>query len=190
MKKKNRKVKIVAVVGMAGSGKTTVCQFFKEKGMPVLRFGKETDIGLRELGLPINEENEKWYREKLRKELGMAAYAIKIRPRIERKIDGGEMVALDGLYSWEEYIYLKKHFENLILLAVYTPPEKRYKRLAGRKVRKLEKEKAKRRDIAEIENLNKGGPIAFCDILVVNDKNKLDLKKKVDKVYKKISGRD
>ncbi|MBI4999712.1 dephospho-CoA kinase, partial [Candidatus Gottesmanbacteria bacterium] len=81
-----RNQKIIAIVGMPGVGKTTTCEFFKKKGFPVLRFGDETDRGLAELGKPLTEENERWYRENLRKELGMAAYAIKIKPRIEEAL--------------------------------------------------------------------------------------------------------
>jgi len=185
--KKTTKAIIIAVVGMAGSGKTTVCAFLKKKGLPVLRFGDETDIGLREMAKQINEKNEKWYREKLRRELGMGAYAIKIKPRIEKEINGSKIVVLDGLYSWEEYVYLKKYFDGLVLLGVFAQPEIRYERLAGREVRGLTFEEAKKRDMAELINLNKGGPIAFCDYFIVNEGTKLELGEEVDRVYKKIA---
>lgn len=167
--------KIIAVVGMAGAGKTTACEFFQKKKIPVLRFGDETDIGLKEMGLSLTEKNERWYREKLRKELGMAAYAIKIKPRIEKTLQRNGLIVLDGLYSWEEYEYLKKFYKNLILLCIYTTLEKRYQRLFSRKIRKLEKEEARQRDIAELLNLHKGPPIAFADFLFVNDSTKKNL---------------
>jgi len=46
--------------------------------------------------------------KKIRKELGMSAMAIKIKPRINKALKKNSKIILDGLYSWEEYFYLKK----------------------------------------------------------------------------------
>lgn len=163
--------KLTAIVGMPGAGKSLVADFFRKKGIPVLRFGDQTDIGLKELGLPLTEKNERWYRETIRKELGMAAMAIKIEPRILAAARDHSIIVLDGLYSWEEYAYLVKKFPTLQLLCVYARPEIRYERLSKRQVRPLTREEARGRDIAEMENLNKGGPIAIADYLVINETN-------------------
>jgi len=187
-KKAKDKVKIIAVVGMAGSGKTTVCDFLGKKGIPVLRFGDETDTGLSKLGKKINEKNEKWYREKVRRELGMEAYAVKIKPRVEAMVAKSDIIVLDGLYSWEEYVYLREHFDNLILLGVYTQPKDRYLRLTKRKIRRLTDIEARERDMAELVRLHKGGPIALCDYLIVNEGKISDLKKKVERFYQTLVG--
>jgi len=155
---------------MAGSGKSLACEFFKTKGNPVLRFGDETDRGLKLQGQTLNEANERVYREKLRKELGMAAYAIKIEPHIRAAFrSGSKCIILDGLYSWEEYLYLKAKFPQLKLLAIYSRPEIRYQRLQNRPVRPLIEVQAKARDLAELNNLNKAEPIALADYLVINE---------------------
>ncbi len=164
-----KKPKLIALVGMPGAGKTEAANFFRLKKIPVLRFGDQTDIGLKELGLPLNEKNERFYREKLRKELGMAAYAIKIEPRIKKV--KSDLIVLDGLMSWEEYTYLLAKFPQLKLLCIYARPEVRYRRLASRKIRPLSYQEARERDIAELENLNKGGPIALADYLIINENN-------------------
>jgi len=182
---KSDKQKIIAVVGMPGAGKTTACEFFRQKGIPVLRFGDETDRGLREMGKPLTEENERCYREKLRKELGMAAYAIKIRPRIEKALKENNLLVLDGLYSWEEYEYLKKFYDNLFLLCVYVSPQIRYERLSARKIRNLAVEEARQRDIAEVINLHKGPPIAIADYLIKNEGSVGNLYKELEELFKK-----
>ncbi len=176
----DKDITILAIVGMPGAGKTVSADFFRNKYIPVLRFGDQTDIGLTELALPKNEENERLYREKLRKELGMAAYAIKIEPRIIEAAKKNNFIVLDGLYSWEEYIYLKKKFPQLKLLCIYSEPEVRYKRLSTRTVRPLTYSDAQARDYAELENLNKGGPIAITDYLIKNEDN-------IDKLYQELS---
>lgn len=161
--------KLIAIVGMAGSGKSVAADFFRSKGIPVLRFGDQTDRGLQEKGLPLTEKNEKAYREQIRRELGMAAMAIKIEPRILETAKNHSTVVLDGLYSWEEYVYLKQKFPQIQLLCIWTLPTLRYQRLAIRSRRPLTKEEAINRDIAEIENLHKGGPIAMADYVLIND---------------------
>ena len=160
---------LLAIVGMPGAGKSVAAEFLKKKGAQVLRFGDQTEIGLKELGKEINEVNERMFREKIRQELGMAAMAIKIEPRIKAISPEPALIVLDGLYSWEEYIYLQKRFPELKLLCIYACPETRYARLSQRPVRPLSREEARGRDIAELENLNKGGPIAIADNLIVNE---------------------
>ncbi len=172
---------------MPGSGKSRVAEFFKAKGIPVLRFGDQTEIGLKEHNLPINEKNERWYREKLRKELGMSAMAIKIEPRIEEAAKIHPTVVLDGLYSWEEYVYLKKKFPELLLLCVYAAPKVRYQRLKSRPVRPLTPEEARSRDLSEIENLNKGGPIALADHLIINEGTIEDLNQQLATYFDSLS---
>ncbi|MDQ7778929.1 MAG: AAA family ATPase [Planctomycetota bacterium] len=167
-----RSFKIVAVVGLAGAGKSVVTDAFIRKGWAKVRFGDVTDAELRQRNLPVNEKNERSVREELRRRHGMAAYAILNRPRIDRLLKSGNVV-VDGLYSWEEYKLLKRAYgDRLLIAAVYAPPALRYSRLAQRKVRPLSLEEAAGRDFAEIERINKGGPIAMADITLLNVKGK------------------
>ena len=176
---------LIAIVGMPGAGKSVAAEFFKSNGLPVLRFGDQTDIGLKEHNLPRNEKNERWYRESLRKEFGMAAMAIKIEPRVEVEARTRDVIILDGLYSWEEYKYLKSKYPMLSLLCVYASPRVRHARLATRAVRPLSPEEAMTRDIAEIENLNKGGPIALADYLITNESGEEEFLKQLSLYFSK-----
>jgi dephospho-CoA kinase len=176
-------LRLIAIVGMPGAGKSLAADFFRSKGLPVLRFGDQTDIGLEEQGLPLIEANERKYREDLRRELGMAAMAIKIKPRIEKALEKSSTVILDGLYSWEEYVHLKEKFPSIELLCIYARPETRYSRLGHRPVRPLGRKEAEGRDISEIENLNKGGPIARADYLVINEGTEGEFRKNLEIYY-------
>jgi dephospho-CoA kinase len=178
---------LLGIVGMAGSGKSVASDFFRSKGIPVLRFGDQTDIGLKEQGLPLTEENERVYREQIRKELGMSAMAIKIEPRIQEAAQKSNVIVLDGLYSWEEYIYLKGKFPTMQLLCVWAPPALRYERLAKRVIRPLSREEAQSRDIAEIENLHKGGPIAVSDFIIKNDSTQESFQKELSSLYERLT---
>lgn len=174
---------LIAFVGMPGSGKSEAVSYLKSRGVPFVRFGQFTEEKLKELGLSISPENEKNVREQLRKEHGMEAYAVIGKSRIEALLKDNPIVAIDGLYSWEEYIFLKKAFPKLILVYIFARPSVRHQRLAKRKIRPLTEEQAKMRDVLEIEKLNKGGPIAIADFVIDNSKGNIDeLHRSIDKI--------
>jgi dephospho-CoA kinase len=160
---------IVALVGMCGSGKSVVNDYFTKRGYASIYFGGITMEELQKRNLEINPANEKLVREDLRKTHGPAAYAILSLPKIETALKNGNVI-IDGLYSWSEYKILKERFEDsLKIIAVYSAPALRYERLSHRPVRPISLEDGKKRDYAEIENIEKGGPIAMADITLIND---------------------
>ena len=162
-------MKVVSIVGMTGAGKSEVSRVFEENGFTRIRFGDVTDEEIKKRGLELNEENERYFREVLRKQYGMAAYASLNLPRIDSALKHSDVV-IDGLYSWEEYIFLKNHYgEDFCVVAVWASPRARYARLTGRSNRHLTLEEAVSRDRAEIENLDKGGPIAMADFTIINE---------------------
>lgn len=177
---------VIALVGMPGSGKSQAAVFFKDKGLSVIRFGDLTDEMMREKGLKPTPESERIVREELRRDLGMAAYAVSAKPKIEEVLKDREIVVLDGLYSWEEYIFLKEYFPSLLILSIFASPKTRYERLAVRKVRPLSAKEAGQRDVFEIENINKGGPIAMADYVIVNEGTVEDLHRELGKFLNKI----
>ena len=79
-------------------------------------------------------------------------------------------VCLDGLYSWSEWKVLREAFgDQLTVVAIVTERKKRYDRISKRVVRPLSPAEAQSRDFAEIENMEKGGPIAMADLFLFND---------------------
>lgn len=178
---------ILAFVGMPGAGKTEATLYLQQKRIPFVRFGEITDEGLKSLGLSLTQENERVYREKIRQELGMGAYAIKAKPKIEQLLEENNTIVIDGLYSWEEYTLLKKEFSGLILVHIFAEPSTRYQRLSARPIRPLSSEESRERDIAELEKLNKGGPIAIADYLIENNSNVIeDLYVKIDALLSRL----
>ena len=161
--------KVIALVGMPGAGKSEVAGIFQKFGFQVIHFGDITWQELKNLGLEYNEQNERQTRELLREKHGMAAYAILNLPRIDNALESSD-VLVDGLYSWEEYLLLKKRYDNsLKVVEVWASPCCRYQRLSSRAIRPLNALEATSRDKAEIEQLNKGGPIAMADFTIANE---------------------
>jgi len=171
------KNKIVAIVGMAGAGKSLVSDFLVKQGFAFLRFGQITLDEAKRRGV-AGEAEERKIREGFREKHGMAAFALLNMPKLDELLESSNVV-VDGLYSWAEYKVLKeKYGENLKVIAVYAPPGLRHKRLENRntkqkndenlRFRSFTKEEAISRDFAEIEQGDKGGPIAMADFTIIN----------------------
>lgn len=182
--------KVVFVVGMPGSGKSIVSNELVKEGFAYVRFGQITIDEIRRRGLEINETNERTVREELRKEHGMGAFAALNIPKLDEFLKSSNVVG-DGLYSWTEYKILKEKYEDLMfVVAVYAPPKLRYERLKNRsaendadsRFRSIPEEKSKTRDYSEIENVEKGGPIAMADFTIVNTGSAQDLKENTKKI--------
>ncbi len=186
--------KIIAIVGMCGAGKSQVADYLVAQGYSYLRFGQITLDLIKTQGLEVNEVNEKKIREGLREQHGMGAYAVVNIPKIDELLQVGPVV-VDGLYSWTEYKVLKeKYSDNLRVLAVYAPPQVRYDRLTQRqhnaqtdqavRFRAMTREQAEKRDYAEIENIEKGGPIVMANYTIVNDGDFAKLYQQIDNFLK------
>ncbi|MFC2044492.1 AAA family ATPase [Chloroflexota bacterium] len=179
-------MKVVSIVGMVGSGKTEVAKLFEQKGFARIRFGDVTDKEIRRRRLKLDENNERYIRELLRQEHGMAAYAKLNLPIIDQTLKDSDVV-IDGVYSWEEYLFLKDYYaDNFCVVAVWAPPKKRYARLTGRQDRRLTTAEATSRDRAEIENINKGGPIVMADFTIINESSFDDLAEETKRLIPKI----
>lgn len=164
-------LKILAFVGLTGAGKSTAVEYFTDKGFPKVYFGGVILDAMTEAGLEHTQENEKPFREEFREKYGKDAVANRIVEQIRHLADAGQhRIIADGLYTWTEYKILKKAFPGeLTVVAVVTPRHLRYRRLAQRPIRPLTSTEAYDRDHAEIENLEKGGPIAIADHYIIND---------------------
>lgn len=180
---KSKNVKIVAFVGMPGAGKSSAVDYVSAKNYPKVYFGGVVLQAVKDAGLEPTQANERMMREKLRAEEGKDVIVKRIAEQIRNLIDAGQnRIIADGLYSWTEYRYLKREFPGeMNLVAILAPRNLRHKRLAGRPVRPLSASEALERDWAEIENLEKGGPIAIADHYVINDGTIEQLHEQVDR---------
>lgn len=176
-------VKIVAFVGLAGGGKSTVVDYLTEKGYPKVYFGGIVLEEVKKRGLELTQENEQPIREELREKEGKDFVAKRIIAQIHNLIAAGQhRIVADGLYSWTEYKALKHEFPGeLSVIAVVAPKHLRKSRMALRPVRPLTSEQVDQRDWAEIENIEKGGPIAIADHYIINDGSLEHLYEQLDK---------
>jgi len=179
-------IDIIATVGMCGSGKSVAGERLEGLGFAKVYFGGLTLAEVKRRGLEVNEKNERAVREELRRTHGMGAFAVLSLPAVESILAAGRRVLIDGLYSFSEYKILKEKFgDRLLVVAVFTPLSVRYERLARRTERPLTPAEAVSRDYSEIENIEKGGPIALADYTVVNDGTKEELVAGLDRILRR-----
>ncbi len=170
--------KVLAIVGMPGSGKGTVTDRLEAKGFKKIYFGGMVyeEVERRGLDIVMDERN---VREDMRRQEGKAVLAKRAVMRAKEYFeDGSQTVVMDGLYSWSENKYLMDEFgDDLIVAAVVAPRKLRWKRASDRNdnVRKYTSEQVAMRDVEEIENLEKGGPIAYADHYFNNVRTPQDL---------------
>jgi dephospho-CoA kinase len=184
----DRKEKIVAFVGLTGSGKSVSTDYVTEKGYPKVYFGGVILDAMTEAGLEHNEYNEKIFREEIREKEGKDFVVKRIIEQIHNLVDAGQhRIIADGLYTWTEYKALKKEFPGeFTVIAVVSPKNIRHHRLLTRVVRPLTQAEANERDWSEIENLEKGGPIAIADHYIMNDRDLENLHRQIDQTLNDI----
>lgn len=188
----NNQPKLIALVGMPGSGKGTCTDHLSEKyNLPLVHFGYMVYEEVARRGLD-NVNDEKFVREDMRKKEGPAVLAKRVAEKAKGHIaEGARAVILDGLYSWTEYKYLRSVFgDDVIIIAVTAPRRTRYERVLARTDthrKYTDASQVEAREIDEIEHLEKGGPIAFADYTLVNDhEGKENLLRQVDELVERI----
>ena len=177
-------VKIVAFVGLAGSGKSSAVDYLTEKGYPKIYFGGILYKAMEEAGIEITWESQQTFREEIREREGKDFIVKRAIKEARGLIDAGQKrIILDGLYTWSEYKILKHEFPGEItVIAIVTPKHLRKQRMANRPERPMTSEEVDQRDWAEIENIEKGGPIAIADYFIHNEGSLEKLHAEIDKV--------
>ncbi|HEY1645682.1 MAG TPA: AAA family ATPase [Candidatus Saccharimonadales bacterium] len=180
--------KVIVFVGMPGVGKSVCVNYLKDKGLPTAYFGGITIDEVKKRSLEVTEANERFVREDIRAKEGKGAYAMRILAQAEEYFEAGQkLVVIDGLYSWTEYKIFKEALEDrAIIIAIVAPRSVRHKRLAERAERPLTEAEATSRDYAEIENLEKGGPIANADYYLANSDKVEELEASLNGLLKKL----
>jgi adenylate kinase len=177
---------IIALVGMSGAGKSEAADFLKKKNLPIISFGTIGNKYVEKHYGAHTEENHKQMRRELRDKHGMAAMAVISRESILKEFLESPIVLVEGLYSWEEYLYLKENFTdiNIYLVAIIADKALRYERTEKREYRKGLG--GSERDLNEITLLNKAQPIAFADYYILNNSTKDILEEQLERVFRKI----
>ncbi|MBR3368859.1 AAA family ATPase [Candidatus Saccharibacteria bacterium] len=187
---KPSEVKILAFVGMSGSGKSVAVDYMTDKGVPKVYFGGMIYKEMEKRGIERTPdgESEKKFREEIRETEGKDWVVRQVIAETKKLIEAGQRrIVLDGVYSWTEYNTLKHEFPGMMtFIAIVVDKKLRYKRVAVRPERPFDRAEIMERDRSEIENLEKGGPIAGADYYILNNGTVADLHENLKKILEEI----
>ncbi len=176
--KLDNKVFILAVVGMPATGKSEVLKtLVKDYGFFHLYYGGITLDEVKRRGLEVNEVNERFVREDMRKGGDMGIYSKFMIPKIEKAIlEGHTKIILESMYNIWEYEIIKNAYpENFKVLAIHSDFDVRLKRIGSRADRKLNLDELNSRQISEAKNLGKGTVISLADYHYVNNGENMEV---------------
>jgi dephospho-CoA kinase len=181
-----KRVKLIAIVGMPGSGKGTCTDYMADTfDWPVVHFGNMVYEEVAKRGLH-NVNDEKFVREDMRAQEGPDVLAKRVAVKAEEYFkDGAEVVVLDGLYSWPEFKYLHEKYDNeFMTIAVTAPRHVRHERVVNRKDghRSYTLDQIRQREVEEIEFHHKGDPIAYANYTINNDATPEHMLAKLDAI--------
>jgi len=185
-------LRVLAIVGMAGSGKSTAVKYTDSLGIPSVHFGNTVYAEMARIGIEITPSSQKEFRERMRKEHGEDYFAqLVLEKALELVKAGHRRIVLDGLYSMAEREFFATHFAyRLRILAILTDKEIRYERLLSRPKDRpgtaFTREDIVKRDHTEVKNLDKGGPIALADYFLDNNGNKAELVTRLKRLLARI----
>lgn len=188
---KSPNLQLLAIVGMSGSGKSVAVEYLTKLGYPKVHLGNMIyqEMAKRSIERTPDGKSEKAFREMIRKTEGQDWVARQAIAETKDLIAAGQkQIVIDGIYSWTEYRAFQHEFPGaLVTIAIVTPKALRYERVAKRPDRPFDAEAIRERDYSEIENMEKGGPIAMADYFILNDGSVDDLQTNLKNILKTLN---
>lgn len=160
-------LRIVAVTGMPGAGKSTATKALVEKGWKRVVMGDVIREETRRRGLSPDAKSTGEVMKALREERGEAAVAELCLEAVRRS--GSEMVVVDGIRSMSEVETFREK-AVVLLVGVHASPQRRFTLLKerGRSDDPMTKEMFEARDQREL-GVGIGRAIAMADEVVSNE---------------------
>ncbi|MCL5008362.1 MAG: AAA family ATPase [Candidatus Marsarchaeota archaeon] len=121
---------ILVVVGLQGSGKSTVAKILRDKGIRVIEIGDIWRELVKKAGIPMSDTKAtREFTMQLREEKGKDIYA---RYACERIGDSTENTVIMGVRSTYELDYIKNKMKNVKVLALEASLKIRFERMHER----------------------------------------------------------
>ncbi len=180
---------ILAIVGLPGAGKSTASAYLEKKGVPKVVLGDIVNTYIDEHHGQHTVERHVRIWKQLRKKFGKEAFIVLNLDKIKKCLEENDLVVIDGMRSWEEYLLLKSKFPKakIFILCIFTDKANRYERSAKRKYRP--KLYGVERDLDETFGTNMGPTIALADYLISNNGSLKDFYHELGSIFNGIIGK-
>ena len=179
---------IIAVVGLPGAGKTNAAKYLKKKhNLPLISFSDIVNKKVEKIDPTHSLKVHHDVRQGLRALYGFEAMAKLSADKIKLQLSKSKIIIIEGMRSWEEYLYLKNEFSKVrvFILCVFADKQKRYRRIKKRTTRSGLA--GKERDLDELLNTHMGPTIAYADYIVKNNYSIDEFQQKLDEIYREVS---
>lgn len=121
---------ILVVVGLPGSGKSTVADLLRERGFDVIELGDIWRELLKKAKIPMNDPiATREFTKRLRETKGKDVYARYAVKKIKKSM---KHVVIMGVRSTYEMDYIRKRLKDIMIISVLSPFETRFRRLKKR----------------------------------------------------------
>lgn len=162
-------LRIVAVTGMPGAGKSTASEALARSGWKKVVMGDVIRNETRRRGLHPDAKNTGRVMKELREQRGDSAVAELCLEEIEGT--HSERVVVDGIRSTAEVETFRKK-APVLLVAVHASPERRFSllKVRGRSDDPISREAFSKRDEREL-GVGIGNAIALADEVLVNERS-------------------
>jgi len=166
-------LRIVAVTGMPGAGKSTATKALLAKGWTRVVMGDVIREETKRRGLEPNSKNTGEVMKELRNQKGEAAVAELCLETI--RVSGSDRVVVDGIRSMSEVVTFRKN-AKVLLIGVHASPDRRFMLLKerGRSDDPISIEMFEARDQREL-GVGIGTAIAMADEVVSNEHSTQEL---------------
>jgi dephospho-CoA kinase len=181
-------VKVIAFVGLSGTGKSAATAYLGELGIPKVSFGDIVMNEVKKAGLEPTPENEVTIREKLRHD---SAGDLVVNQAVEEIVQliaaGQHRIVIDGLGGWEAYKQLRHELHgNLTIVALTAHRHIRHRRMAQHPEHPSTDQEVDDRDYEAIETLGKGGVIAIADHFISDNGSIEQLHTRIDELLREL----
>jgi len=176
---------VIGLAGMPGAGKSIVVTVARSIGYGVVVMGNVVRAEAEKRHLDPSPENMGKIMLELRQKEGNGVIAKRSIQEIDEAKE--QKIIVDGIRSLSEVEEFKKHFPKFSLIAVYSSPETRFKRLYRRQRSDDPKnwEIFYERDNREL-SVGLGNAIAMAEHIIVNEESLEVVKEKIKKVLWKV----
>jgi len=163
---------IIALTGLARSGKDTAAKYISEKyGFRWFDFSRDVLAGeLKNRGVALTKDNMSSIGDELRKKYGQDILAQRLVEKIKKS--GAKSAVVSGVRSPQEVYYLKSHSERFLMIKLIADPNKR--------IRRSDNADISSRDERDIKNKGLAKVLEMADATIENNGTVEDLYRKID----------